>query len=151
MAPSTFDEIVRRIEGNPVFHNNSNNPQIEVWIQLGIVLNRFGHYGNAATMDDIGEWAGVSAGTVDNATKRVAIALLSLHDEYVRMPTAEEKDKSKRFCAEKAMCENWTDGFLSVDGSTFPLYQKPGHCGESYFDKSCRYSFNAQVSQYSTS
>lgn len=147
MAPSTFDEIVTRIQGHSVFHNNSNNPQTEVGIQLAIVLNRFGHYGNAATMEDIGEWAGVSAGTVSNATKRVAIALLSLHDTYVRMPTAEEKAKSKAFCFAKTQCVKLADGFLSADGSTFPLYQKPAHFGEAYYNRSSRYSFNAQVRQ----
>lgn len=145
-SPSTFDAIVELIKDHPVFHNNSNNPQIDVWKQLAIVMNRFGHYGNSATANDIGEWAGVSAGTVDNATKRVAVALLALHDDYVRMPTDEEKFFSKDFCRRKVKCRRWANGYLTVDGTTFPLFQKPGHYGEAYFDKSSRYSLNVQVS-----
>lgn len=146
VSSSTFDAITALIQDNPIFHNNSNNPQIDVWLQLAITLNRFGHYGNAATTEDIGEWAGVSSGTVDNATKRVVIALLALHDRYVRMPTDAETTCSKEFCSDKTRCPRWADGFLSVDGTTIPIFQKPGHYGEAYFDKSSRYSLNVQVS-----
>lgn len=145
VAPSTFDKIVEKLQGHSIFTNNSNNPQTDVWIQVAITLNRFGHYGNAATTRDIGDWAGVSAGTVDNATKRVAIALLSLHDEHVKMPTAMEKKRSKRYSFEKTKCPKLRHGFLSADGSTFPVFEKPARMGEAYYDRSSRYSFNTQV------
>lgn len=111
-------------------------------------MNRFGHYGNAATKEDIGEWAGVSSGTVENATKRVVIALLSLHDKYVRPPTTAEREASKRF-SENKTCRGWRNGFLSVDGTGIGVFQKPGHYGGAYYSgKDGSYSLNLQVSMH---
>lgn len=109
-------------------------------------MNRFGHYGNAATKDDIGEWAGVSAGTVENSTKRVVVALLACHDEFVRRPTPLECEASKDF-AQKKTCHAWRNGYLAADGTNIDIFQKPGHYGETYYSgKNSTYSFNLQVS-----
>ncbi|KAG2746065.1 hypothetical protein P692DRAFT_201694805, partial [Suillus brevipes Sb2] len=62
--PPVFVEIVNKIINHPVFSNNSHNPQLPVPVQLAIFLNSVGHYRNAATMEDIVDWAGVSVGTV---------------------------------------------------------------------------------------
>jgi hypothetical protein len=142
--PETFDNILNLIQDHPIFKNNSNNAQIDVSTQLAITLNRFGHYGNAASLSNIGEWAGVSPGTVENCTKRVAVALLAHHDTAVHLPSREEKEKAKQFVASQ-VCESWRDGYLSVDGTTIDLFQKPGFFGEGYYDKSSRYSINTQV------
>ena len=32
-----------------------------------------------------------------------------------------------------------------VDGTTFPIYQRPGYDGEVFFDRKKRYSLNTQV------
>lgn len=66
------------------------------------------------------------------------------------MPDADMKEEAKAFCEEKT-CGEWRDGYLVVDGSTFELFQKPGHYGETYFDKSSNYSLNAQVSSLGVS
>jgi hypothetical protein len=145
IIPTTFDSILNLIQDHPIFHNNSNNSQTPIDIQLAIVLNRFGHYGNAASPADIGEWAGVSSGTVTNCTKRVAIALLSLHDYAIHLPTPSEKEEAKSYSS-KQVCPEWKGGFLTVDGTTVPLFQKPGFHGEAYFDRSSQYSLNLQVS-----
>ena len=64
-----FVKIVDLIRDHHIFHNNSNNPQLSVQIQLAIFLNTAGHYGNAATLQNLAEWAGVSIGTVHNCYK----------------------------------------------------------------------------------
>lgn len=145
VSPATFDRLVEMLEPSPEFHNNSNNPQIEVRIQLAIVLNRLGHYGNAASVIQIADWAGVSEGSVVNCTRRVILSLLNLHDVAFAKPTAEMIRKSKEFA--QRVCEAWAEGHMSGDGSNLPVFTKPGHFGESYFDKSSRYSLNLQVSQ----
>ena len=104
-----------------------------------------GHYGNAISLNDVAEWAGVSVGVVNDCTKRCMIAVLSLHDTYVALPTAEEKEASKAW-AEATVLPQWRNGFLAVDGTTIPLFQKPGFHGEVWYDKSSNYSTNAQVS-----
>lgn len=48
VTPLTFDKLVEKIENDPIFFNNSNNPQLPVEQQLAIALYRFGHDGNAA-------------------------------------------------------------------------------------------------------
>lgn len=58
VSPSTFDQIVEKIKDDPVFFNDSNNPQIPIEEQLVITLYRFGHDGNAAGQAEVARWAG---------------------------------------------------------------------------------------------
>ena len=46
--------------------------------------------------------------------------------------------------SEKKVIREWRDGWLAVDGTTIPLFQKPGLHGEAWFDKSSQYSMNGQ-------
>ncbi|KIJ06397.1 hypothetical protein PAXINDRAFT_37449, partial [Paxillus involutus ATCC 200175] len=82
-SPDVFSALVEKINDHDIFMNNSNNPQMPVWIQLAIFLNGAGHYGNAATSQDMAEWAGVSVGTVHNYYKRVMVAILHHHDAVI--------------------------------------------------------------------
>ena len=143
VAPDTFDRILSLICDHPVFIGDSVRNKIPVDIQLAIFLNRIGHYGNASSVDDIAEWAGVSVGTVVNVTKRCLLTIINLHDQALSSPTADEIQGSKNWCELKVIPE-WRDGWLAVDGTTLPLFQKPGLHGEAWFDKSSQYSMNAQ-------
>jgi hypothetical protein len=144
VLPDTFDALVERIEDHPVFSNNSHHPQTPVFIQLAIALYRFGHYGNAASVEGISQWAGVSVGLVVKCTHRVIIAFLSIHDEVIRWPTEAEKEEAKAW-VESVSCKDWRGGFCMVDGTLLPLFEKPGHYGEAYFDRKSNYSLNVQV------
>jgi hypothetical protein len=146
VLPAVFDELVRRIQDHPIF---STRGQLPAYFQLAIFLNRAGHYGNAATTEDVGEWAGVSVGTVYNCSSRVMIALVSLHDEVIRWniqdpACMEEKNRAKAWVEAKT-CRGWRNGYLSCDGSCFNLFQKPGYHGETFYDKKSNYSLNCQV------
>jgi hypothetical protein len=145
--PTTFDAIVDKIRTHHIFHNNSNTPQTPVDIQLAIFLFRSGHYGNAASPEAIGLWAGVSPGTVVNCTNRVMVALLSLHHECVHLPTAEERESAKAWVTAQ-VCPEWSDGYLMVDGTKFALFQRPGLHGDAWFDKNRTYSLDCQVRRY---
>ncbi|KIK17970.1 hypothetical protein PISMIDRAFT_110318, partial [Pisolithus microcarpus 441] len=81
--PDVFTSLIRKLENHPIFSNNSNNPQLPVSVQLAIFLNRVGHYGNGATMEDLAEWAGVLIGMVYNCYCWVMIVLLQLHDNVI--------------------------------------------------------------------
>jgi hypothetical protein len=144
VEPQTFDSLVAQIEDHPVFHNNSNNSQLPIHIQLGIFLFRSGHYGNASSPEDTAQWSGVSVGAVEKSTDRVIIALLSHHDEAIHLPDAIEKEQSKAY-VEDALCAEWRGGFLLADGSKFPFYQRPGLHGDAWFDKDGAYSIDCQV------
>ncbi|KAJ7724796.1 hypothetical protein B0H16DRAFT_1333291 [Mycena metata] len=144
VSPDTFDGLVLRIEGHPIFLNSSPKPQTAPYIQLAIVLFRFGHDGNAASVESIAQWAGVSVGLVVKCTQRVIIAFLSLHNSVIRWPTDIEKEEAKAW-VESVSCEQWRGGFCMVDGTLVPLFEKPGHHGEVYFDRKSNYSLNVQV------
>ena len=53
--PEIFNCILDEISTSPVFTSKSNNLQLPITIQLVIFLNQAGHYGNAATPEDIAE------------------------------------------------------------------------------------------------
>jgi hypothetical protein len=86
----------------------------------------------------------VSAGLVVKSTKRVIIAVLALHDEVICWPTEAEKDDAKAW-VEAVSCQDWAGGFCMVDGTLVPLFEKPGHHGEVYFDRKSNYSLNIQA------
>ena len=144
VEPETFDHLVNKIENHPIFHNNSNNRQLPVHIQLSIFLSRAGHYGNASSPEDAAQWSGYSVGAVEKSTDRVVIALLSHHDQAIHLPDAVEKEASKAY-VEEVVCPEWRGGFLLADGSKFPFYQRPGLHGDAWFDKDGAYSIDCQV------
>lgn len=145
VSPSTFDSLEKMIEDHPIFSNDSYFSQSPVSSQLATALFRFGHDGNAASVEAVAQWAGVSAGTVVNWTRRVMIAFLALHDSAVRWPSEEEKEEAKVW-VESVSCAAWRDGYCMVDGTPAILFQKPGYHGEAYFDRKSNYSLNIQVS-----
>ena len=144
VLPHTFDQLVQHIEEHPVFHNQSNCQQFPVEIQLAITLFHFGHDDNSTSVEAVAQWAGVSVGTVIKATRQVIIAFLLLHDSVICWPNEEEKKAAKDW-VEKESCPSWRDGFCMVDGTLIPLFEKPGHHGEAYFDQKSNYSLNVQV------
>ena len=123
--PSAFDRIVQKITDDPIFSNNSQNDQMPVEHQLAILLYRFGHFGNAASLDDVAKWAGYAKGTIILATRRVMTAILrpAFMDEAVSYPTAEEKEDAKVWI-EKHSCYGWRDGWCMVDGTLVPLAER---------------------------
>ncbi|PBK91240.1 hypothetical protein ARMGADRAFT_1046786 [Armillaria gallica] len=87
--------------------------------QLVIALFQFGPYGNAASVESIVQWAGVSAG----------------------MPNAKEKEVAKEW-VEAASCAVWRNGWILVDRTLVPLAEKPAYHGEAYFDRKFNYLLN---------
>jgi hypothetical protein len=146
VSPLTFDKLVSALEDDPIFFNNSNSPQLPVDEQVAVALYRFGHDGNAASMQAVANWAGLGKGTVHLITRRVMTAVLrpGFMQEAVRMPTATEKEAAKRWVQQHS-CKAWRNGWCFVDGTLVPLDQRPTWYGESYFDRKCNYSLNLQV------
>jgi hypothetical protein len=72
------------------------------------------------------------------------VALLTLHDELIHLPTSEEKESVKGWVAGKS-CPEWRDRYLMVDGTKFALFQWPGLHGDAWFDKNHNYSLDCQM------
>ena len=113
-------------------------------MQLAIYLARVGHYGNGSSATDIATWAGVSVGLVQKATIHVMIALISLHDTAIHLSTQAEKEASKQW-VEDACCSEWRGGFITIDGTKFPLFQHPSLHGDAWYDKNKDYLADCQV------
>jgi hypothetical protein len=149
VTPRTFDVLVNKLQYDMVFRNNSHCPQMPVEEQLAIALFRFGHDGNAASLQGVANWAAVGKGTVLLVTRRVMTAVLrpEFMNEAVRFPDAEEKEAAKKWVHQHS-CRAWRNGWCLVDGTLVPLAERPHWFGESYFDRKNRYSLNIQACFY---
>jgi hypothetical protein len=102
------------IENHAIF---GSDHQLPGEIQLAIFLNCAGHYGSAAIIQNIADWAGISVGSIYNYTNCVMIAIASLHDsaiswnlhdpDYIR-----EKARAKEW-VESRTCGEWRGGYLN--------------------------------------
>jgi hypothetical protein len=95
-------------------------------------------------VEKVAQWAGCCAGSVVKATRRIIAAFLPLHDQAIRWPTSEEKRAASDW-VESVSCSAWRPGFCMVDGTLIPLFSKPGHYGEQFFDRKCNYSLSLTV------
>ncbi|KIJ41904.1 hypothetical protein M422DRAFT_254917 [Sphaerobolus stellatus SS14] len=69
VSPSTFDGLLAHIIEHPVFFSQGPKPQMPTQFQLAISLFRFSHFGNAASVESVTQWAGVSTGQVVKCTR----------------------------------------------------------------------------------
>jgi hypothetical protein len=131
-----------------VIPSSKTNPTIlsSLFPSNWLFLNQAGHYGNAITLEDVAQWAGVSVGSVVNCTNCVMIAELDAHDQFVCFPAdnSENADLAHKF-AESRTCPEWKGGFLAIDGSTIDLFTKPSYYGETFFDRKSKYFLGCQV------
>ncbi|KIK13247.1 hypothetical protein PISMIDRAFT_47850, partial [Pisolithus microcarpus 441] len=145
--PAIFNKILDQISGHPVFQNQSNNKQLPISIQLAIFLYRAGHYRNACSPEDVGQWAGVSVGTVVNCTHCVIAALLDQHDKFVYIPGIHSEEMRRAWAfTESRTCRAWKNGVFVADGSAINLYARPGMFRDGFYDRKACFSLNCQVS-----
>ncbi|CAH7669966.1 hypothetical protein PPACK8108_LOCUS4631, partial [Phakopsora pachyrhizi] len=67
----SFGCLCELIKDDPLFHNNSQNKQRALEIQLAIDLGRLGSNGNGASIGKIQMIYGVGAGTIGGYTKKI--------------------------------------------------------------------------------
>lgn len=149
ISPTVFNNLLSLIENHPIFKSENNHGQAAVELQLAVTLYRMGRYGNGASVEDVARMAGCSEGSVENYTRRCFTAILSLHDQFVRPLTPEEKE------VEKAYMDNhlgfkglWREGWVMYDGTIVVLFRKPGQNGDAYYTRKSNYGLNLQVCIY---
>ncbi|KIJ48820.1 hypothetical protein M422DRAFT_247179 [Sphaerobolus stellatus SS14] len=116
VTPATFDTIIANLRDNPVFHNNSENEQLPVEIQVAVALHRFGHFGNAASIQKVGIWAGLGFGMVDLVTRRVMAAVCDpiFCKRVMKWLDAAIKEKAMMW-VEARSCPAWRKGWCMYD------------------------------------
>ena len=122
----------RNVLANEIFHNNSPNPQREVWIQLACALHRIGHSGTGSGLGMISRAKGVSYGSVCEYTKRVIKALNDFAPKYIFWPDEAERSLLSR---ENHQQFGFRGCISSTDGTHIVLSQKPGLDGEVFFNR----------------
>lgn len=131
---ASFVQLMNLVAQNPVFSNHSSNPQRDPSIQVAVALSRLGVSGNGASLGKISIIFGIGEGTVVLYTNRLIECLFPLRSQYIKWPTEAERRESS-----KVMEREGFPGCISfVDGTTFPLSQKPAHQGHCYYDQKKR-------------
>lgn len=84
-----------------------------------------GHYGNAASVEEVARVDGCGEGLVENytASDRCFTAIEGLHDLFVHRPTPVEKEVEKSWMDENLGFKGkWQDGWLMYDGTIVVLF-----------------------------
>jgi hypothetical protein len=89
---------------------------------------------------------GVGYGTVHLVTTRVMKATCTprFRAASVQWASGAVKEEAKQW-VEGVSCPAWQNGWLMVDGILVPLFRRPGHFGNVWFDRKSNYSMNVQV------
>ncbi|GJJ74991.1 nuclease HARBI1 [Entomortierella parvispora] len=143
MTRKSFLKLTWRLYTDEVFESRGYKQQEEAAVQIAILLDRLGHDGNGMASTRLAETWHRGEGSMYNYTARATKALLSLQDEYLSWPIAEERQEHAT-CAKIA-----GKGFVGcvgfVDGTTVPFEQRPEAQGDFYYDRHGKYSLNVQV------
>ncbi|POW13723.1 hypothetical protein PSHT_07659 [Puccinia striiformis] len=132
-----FLNLLQLIEQNPVFYNNSRNPQREPPIQIAVAICCLGSNGNGSAVYQLKNLFQVGYGTVDLYTRRVIKAIYELRSSLISWPTKCERIESSQVMQDKGLLG--CVGF--VDGTLIALSQKPPIDGNHYFDWKKRLDF----------
>jgi hypothetical protein len=125
-----FLNLVQLIQQNPIFYNNSCNPQRDPPIQIAVAVCRLGSDGNSSAIYRFKNLFQVVFGTIDLYTRQVIHAIYKLWSSLVTWPT-----KSEQIESSQVMQEEGFPGCVGfVDGTTIPLSQKPPKDGQHYSD-----------------
>jgi len=138
MSWPCFLNLLQLIKPDPIFYNQSQNPQRDVSIQLAVAICRLGSNGNGAAVLRLKNLFQVGYRTINLYTTRVIKAIYNMQSQLASWPTREEQVELSQ-----VMQEEGFPGFIGfVDGKTIPLSQKPPIDGNHYFDRKKRSGLN---------
>lgn len=143
MKKRSFVRIVEKLELDPLFQNNSRNPQTPCWIQSMIALSILGCHGNGNSVGKIARHFGAGDGSITTFTRRFISSVINLNETegIIKWPDRNERNEiSKRF-ALKGM-----PGVVGIlDGTYVVLSQRPHIDGETFWCRKSCYAFNVQL------
>ncbi|OAV87838.1 hypothetical protein PTTG_03314 [Puccinia triticina 1-1 BBBD Race 1] len=131
MSRSAFLKLCDQVSNDPVYHNNSQNPQRHVCEQMMVALKRLGCFGNAASVGMMARFFRLAEGTVELYTDRCIMAILRLQNQLLNWPN-EEKRKSLK----DQYCDLGFDGCIGlIDGTLVVLHECPQKDGYDYYSR----------------
>lgn len=141
MTRASFGLLANVIQDDPIFYNDSHNPQIAPSIQLATTLYILGSYGSSTVR--AAAQLGIGEGTAHLYLQRCMIALVHLSTRYIQWPEPGGEDfKNRRSEIEEQSKFPGCVGFL--DGTDIILQYAPSFHGETYFNRKKHYGLNLQ-------
>ncbi|KAF7318621.1 DDE Tnp4 domain-containing protein [Mycena chlorophos] len=117
VTPTTFDALLARIQDHAIFIGGEGSAsQTSVEHQLAIALFRLGHFGNAASVESVAQWAGNCGGhsCERDSTRHDCRSWLFTTRPSVGQTRA-QREEAKQW-VEETTCAGWRNGWLFVDG-----------------------------------
>lgn len=145
MGKTSFLKLVDRLSDDPVFKTgdeHGRHKQAPVWVQLMIVLQRLGCYGNGAAAGRLATNGGFSSGSVHKFTDRVYRAIRNLRRQAITWPDAEER---QRISGRMDVKFGLPGGIGVIDGTPVVFAQRPAIDGETFWTRKCHYAYNLQL------
>jgi hypothetical protein len=137
---STFDNLIKDIEGDAVFCNNSRCKQKPVKLQLAVFLKTLG---SVSSRWDVSTHFGISQGTVCLYCDRVSKAIKNLRDRVVVWP--QNADRSAIISGFQEMA-GFPGVVGAIDGTHINLWCAPtAKDKDVYFSRHHRYAIHLQA------
>lgn len=136
-------ELVTEREFPSLCSVGGKKKKASVALHLLVLLMFLDLNGNACTLEDLGDFFSLGAGTVMDCLDYALAVVLLLKNETVAWPTASEH---RAICARIAQRSGFRHCVEYLDGTVFPFEFKPQvPSSEDYFSRKSTYGLNAQV------
>ncbi|SOV09415.1 uncharacterized protein UDID_18591 [Ustilago sp. UG-2017a] len=123
MTPDAFQALTYRLSTTNAFRSISSFWRVQQQVAVG--LYQLGWSGNGGGVHDVAFACGCSQGSVHKWTDRTIAGLYKLNSEVVTFATEDKRAKAKAWVADKSGVEEWSRGWLVVDGTHINLAWKP--------------------------
>ncbi|KAJ1583817.1 hypothetical protein NDA11_007466 [Ustilago hordei] len=140
MTPDAFQALTYRLSTTNAFRSISSFRHVQQQVAVG--LYRLGRSGNGGGVCDVAFACGCSWGSVHVWTDRTIAGLYELNSEVVTFATEDECAKAKAWVADKSGVEEWSRGWLVVDGTHINLAWKPALNACEHYSYKGDYTFN---------
>ena len=142
MNRDSFRDLLILLGSNSRFDSPGRKQQSPLGLQTMVFLYYVGTSGNASNPSKIGNFFGISKGSVINYTNRVTAALCDMKDDVVFWPDADERSQIGACMRDKYQFP-FCVGI--ADGSLLPLQWRPPLHGDDYFTRKSNYAVNVLV------
>ncbi|CCF49945.1 hypothetical protein NDA11_007720 [Ustilago hordei] len=140
MTPDAFQALTYRLSTTNAFRSISSFWHVQQQVAVG--LYQLGWSGNGGGVHDVAFACSCSWGSVHVWTDRTIAGLYKLNSEVVTFATEDEHAKAKAWVADKSGVEEWSRGWLVVDGTHINLAWKPALNAHKHYSYKGDYTFN---------